>query len=237
MRPYFLSRDSYICFDHRYCVILDVQSDKYMAIARQTMEHLAPCLSGWPTEPTLNSTTPVSSEMASIADELLHRGTLTDQPDRGKPFRTQDIPRVFNSLLADCKSPPFRSTVPYAGAIVHSALSARYRLSRHSLLSTINAIITRRESRDHSSKQIDLPRARFLVEAFNRWLVLHSRPNACLLDSLSLLLFLARFEIFPFWVFGVISEPFHAHCWLQCGNTVFNDCMAHVSQYTPIMLV
>jgi hypothetical protein len=76
-----------------------------------------------------------------------------------------------------------------------------------------------------------------LISEFFAWRGFYSRPNACLLDSLSLLHFLARFHIFPSWVFGVIAEPFQAHCWLQWRDLVLNDSLPHIEGYTPIMLV
>lgn len=61
--------------------------------------------------------------------------------------------------------------------------------------------------------------------------------NACLFDSLTLINFLAYFGIFPQWIFGVRSDPFAAHCWVQQDGMVFNDSIEHVIRYKPIMVV
>jgi hypothetical protein len=66
---------------------------------------------------------------------------------------------------------------------------------------------------------------------------LFSHRDRCLHDSLALLEFLARYDIFPDWAFGVRARPFVAHCWVQHGDIVFNDTVEHVAGYTPIMVV
>ncbi len=66
---------------------------------------------------------------------------------------------------------------------------------------------------------------------------LFTSKSECLFDSLTLLNFLARYGIFPDWVFGVQARPFAAHCWVQLDEIVFNDTVEHVGGYTPIMTV
>lgn len=39
------------------------------------------------------------------------------------------------------------------------------------------------------------------------------------------------------WVFGVQTWPFEAHCWLQVGDTVLDDAAERVGAYTPILAV
>jgi Transglutaminase-like superfamily len=79
---------------------------------------------------------------------------------------------------------------------------------------------------------------RQLVDIFGRLRVfLFSHNEECLHDSLALLEFLARYRIFPGWVFGVRARPFVAHCWVQYEDIVFNDTVEHVAGYTPIMVV
>ena len=49
--------------------------------------------------------------------------------------------------------------------------------------------------------------------------------------------FLAAEGIQPDWVFGVKTEPFDAHCWVQHGDVVLNDAPDRVRQYSPILVV
>mgnify|MGYP003945544373 CR=1 FL=1 len=59
----------------------------------------------------------------------------------------------------------------------------------------------------------------------------------CLLDSLSLLRFLARRGMPTNIVFGVTSEPFAAHCWVQAGDIVLNETLSEANAHTPIRSV
>ena len=59
----------------------------------------------------------------------------------------------------------------------------------------------------------------------------------CLLDSLSLLRFLSRRGLSANIVFGVTSEPFAAHCWVQAGDVVLNETLSDANAYTPIWMV
>jgi hypothetical protein len=85
---------------------------------------------------------------------------------------------------------------------------------------------------------LDADTVRPLVTAF-----VYLRPlfftskEACLLDSLTLVNFLAGYSVFPQWVFGVKTDPFYAHCWVQQGGFVFNDTPDYIRGFSPILVV
>ena len=56
-------------------------------------------------------------------------------------------------------------------------------------------------------------------------------------NSLTLLEFLAKYEVYPTCVLGVKMDPFAAHAWVQQGSMVLTDPIAHVKTFTPIMSV
>jgi hypothetical protein len=66
---------------------------------------------------------------------------------------------------------------------------------------------------------------------------LFTAHDKCLLDSLTLIRFLARRRMFPAWVIGVRTRPFAAHSWVQSAGLVLNDVHEHVRSYTPILVV
>lgn len=235
---YSLTTHSYICLDLQYCIFLDVRSDKYLAVGRQTIERLAPWLFGWSADagsPPPEKVLPL--DLADTVNDLLRRRVFTDLPQQGKAVRPQCIAHVTESMAEAIECPAFRSTLKLSASIVRSLVWARYRLSDQSLSSTIKAVAARRDPSRRSSAEPALSHVGSLIAAFNAWRPLYSRPNACMFDSLSLLHFLSQFNVFPSWVFGVISEPFQAHCWLQHGSFVLNDSLSHVTAYTPIMCV
>lgn len=59
----------------------------------------------------------------------------------------------------------------------------------------------------------------------------------CLLDSVSLVLFLARRALHAEIVFGVTYDPFSAHCWVQAGDMALNDTVGNTGVYAPIRRV
>lgn len=65
----------------------------------------------------------------------------------------------------------------------------------------------------------------------------YPRDYLCLFDSLALLEFLARRDVFPDWVFGVQVQPFAAHCWVQEDGILLNETYEYASQFTPIMSI
>ena len=67
--------------------------------------------------------------------------------------------------------------------------------------------------------------------------LLFSARNACLFDSRTMLELLYYHRIFPTWIFGVHTQPFQAHCWLQLGDLVVNDTVETVSRFTPILAI
>jgi hypothetical protein len=74
-----------------------------------------------------------------------------------------------------------------------------------------------------------------VIAAFKNLRPLYPRPYLCLFDSLALLEFLASYGSFPRVVFGVVADPFQAHCWLQEGNVVLDDDLERVGRYKPIL--
>lgn len=62
------------------------------------------------------------------------------------------------------------------------------------------------------------------------------KPN-CLLDSLTLSIFLARRGQRAHLVFGVKLDPFAAHCWLQTTDSILNDGADTVTAFTPVLVV
>lgn len=59
----------------------------------------------------------------------------------------------------------------------------------------------------------------------------------CLVDSLSMVTFLARRNLHASIVFGVTSYPFTAHCWVQAGELILNDAIGNTRAYTPIRVI
>jgi len=75
------------------------------------------------------------------------------------------------------------------------------------------------------------------VADFHRWAPYAPTSAKCLLRSFMLLRGLRRQGFDAYWVFGVRTWPFHAHCWLQCEDVVLDEQPDHVRAFTPILVV
>ena len=67
-----------------------------------------------------------------------------------------------------------------------------------------------------------------------RWLPLARR---CLPDGLALHELLCRHALAAQLVIGVRDQPFAAHCWVQCGDTVLSDPLETVAELTAILIL
>ncbi len=233
---YFLSRDAYVCAAGGYWIILDAERDRYLCLAEQPLRRAARCLHGWtPAGEAGLSREPHSSAADDLVQSLLSRGVLTDNPEKGKAFSgtcfeppTRELPRA--------RSSPRRADLlrSFPGFVRASAI-ADARLHLGSLLSTIQAVERRRLRYASRAAPVDDDRTAALLSVFRALRPLYPRRGICLFDSLALWEFLAPHRLLPHWVFGVIGDPFSAHCWLQMGSVVINDELERVRRYTPIM--
>lgn len=75
------------------------------------------------------------------------------------------------------------------------------------------------------------------ANAFN-----HVRPyipiaRSCVIDSVSLIRFLAKRGLSAQLVMGVACDPFSAHAWVQSGSLVLNDSVGSVQGHVPIRVI
>jgi Transglutaminase-like superfamily len=123
-------------------------------------------------------------------------------------------------------------------AFVVASVFAKFVLRFWRFERVVNRVAARNARHRDPARPFDLERARQLMDAFARLRVfLFSTREECLHDSLAVLEFLARHDLFPSWVFAVRARPFAAHCWVQHAGVICNDTVEHVSGYVPIMVV
>jgi hypothetical protein len=60
--------------------------------------------------------------------------------------------------------------------------------------------------------------------------------TTCLLDSLSLVTYLANHHLPAELIFGVTLSPFSAHCWVQFRHIVLNETVTGVAAHTQILV-
>ena len=238
-RPLFLQSHVFICQGKRHWVVLDVNRDKYLCIDRPQFEALGPSLKGWelPAAGPSGSDVAAASEAAvALANSLLALDILSDRATHAKDARP--TAHLLPTEAIDPDSPPSRrSSGPHAASFFLSSARASRELRRQRFQLIIEAVRARKNRNASRAGRPDFERTRSLVSVFERLRLFYPRSYLCLFDSLALIHFLARFHVYPDWVFGVNADPFEAHCWVQAGDVVLNDRVARVSAFTPIMHV
>jgi len=233
---YYLSNNCFICRAQRYWIVLNAKHDRYLCIAHADLTCIGRQLHGWKYECAMTEPPPesVRGENA-LLKSLKSGGIITSNPVDGKPFvETYCAPRE-TSLEGMA---PYVPKSPSSWCLVRFFLAcarADWHLRLNKISSTLAAIDRRRRKVGTSGASHDVARATALIAVFKQLRPLYPRPYLCLFDSFALLEFLASWRIYPHVVFGVIADPFQAHCWLQEGSVILNDELERVARYIPVL--
>ncbi len=239
MQPYLLAPHVYPCISGQHVVLMDLERDKYIAVL--PAQRLAGWVRGWPVGAVEGSSLPDNAGGApdALVSQMLAHGMLVSDPYIGKPAVPVATVRPQRSLVEfDLDLRP-RASAAQLWRFGRSCLRAQLALKLRPIQSIVETVRERKARRAPGGPQAADPvRLRSLVTAFGRLRPLfYTLRSACLLDSLTLLHFLSAEDIHPDWVFGVKTEPFDAHCWLQQGEVLLNDVPDRVRQYSPILVV
>jgi len=235
---YYLREHAFVCLADKYYVILDLLADRYLRVERQSFEALAPrnSLSSLVSaNPHERPSRELTVESRRLLSELIERGVLTEKPGKAQPRAVESVARPAESL-SDVWTPSLGLSLRYIFPFVTSLRAATAWL-KLPISQTVNGVTDRKRQRAYRSAPFDMDRARVLVSTFGQLRPFWNRKYLCLFDSLALLNFLAKYDLFPTWVFGVQSEPFAAHCWVQQNEVLLNDTVDRVSLYTPILAI
>lgn len=227
MEEYFLRSHVHCCRRGDAFVFLDLKQDDYTLVAGAGADALRALTDG-----NLDrSTAPPDDPLRELEEGRL----LTKDRTVGRTFATTDIELAVEPLLDFDAAPPAVRMVDVWNFTV-ACTTAAVRLRWHRLEHTV-ATVAERKAQHGTHDPMELERARHLTAVFNRLRSLFPANYLCLFDSLALIEFLARYELFPTWVFGVRLEPWAAHCWIQQGQFTFNEAVEEAASYTPIMAI
>jgi hypothetical protein len=233
---YGLSQHAYITIGDRYCILLDLHNDKYLALNRSELESEGRWLLGWAAAmPSIAEKSNRDEHCGSLVKELLSRGLLTS--DHYAKSVTASL--ISGSVRAISRSgrrrvAPWRRIIAFLAAAVRADLQLR-RLTIERTVRKVQELKHRLP--DASCVRCSERKLEELLTEFDTLRPIFPRDYLCTFDSLALLHFLAAHGILVDWVFGVRADPFCAHCWLQKENAVLNDTVEHVCTFDPIMCV
>ncbi len=233
---YYLSNNCFVCRAQKYWIVLNVKRDRYLCITHADLTCIGRRLHGWNYECAVAGPPPeFSPDENALLKALKSGGIITSNPVDGKPFVETDCAPRERSLEWTAahvlRNPPTWRLAHFFLACAR----ADWHLRLNKISRTLAAIARRRTKVGTSAASHDIARAQGLIAEFKHLRPLYPRPYLCLFDSLALLEFLASWRIYPYVVFGVIADPFQAHCWLQEGSMVLNDELERVARYIPVL--
>jgi hypothetical protein len=254
MQPYRLAPNVYACASDEGAVFLDLDKDTYLGIDPDQSRALSLVVENWLPQRTGEHiyTEQSASEALSFARVLCDRGLLAPTPpavDTGiaaaisdsSPHRHHRISqlRTVESELIPWEHMKWRHIRPsHVVRFLQSMLTAVLLLRCRRFSDVVNRARRRRAHRLNGPSQLHAPTARALLSSFFHIRAFFYAPKRrCLLDSITLLEFLAHYDQFPQWVIGVQITPFGSHSWIQHDAFVLNGTPPYVRAYTPILVV
>ncbi len=241
MARYLLSADCYVCVADQYAVFLNLTNDKYCALAPPDARALLGTVEGWcagaacavPKDRQRSET----QNCEKLVRNLLGERILTDDCQTGKAATPVVLTRAAASLAGAPRAVQ-RINAGHLANFVAAWLAATAMLRIFPLRLAVERVRRRKARQGSKTPPFDVDRAFQLMTAYS---ILRpnffSSVNACLRDSLTVVEFLARYQVFPTWAFGVRVNPFAAHSWVQDGDVVLNDDVKNVNKFTPIMTI
>jgi Transglutaminase-like superfamily len=236
---YFLSKDCFVCKLGSYWIILSARRDRYLCVAHADLASIGDQLHGWQDQSIVVPALPPTEAGANpFIESLISNAIITRDSTMGKSFAEPQYPVPERQMepaepIRQDKVSPLR-----IARFFLACATADWQLRTNALCRTL-ARVERRRLRAGSAPSVnnDVALALRLVGVFKSLRPLYPRPYLCLFDSLALLEFLAAYHLYPHVVFGVVADPFQAHCWLQDGATVCNDDLERVGRYRPILSI
>ena len=168
---------------------------------------------------------------------LLQNGLLVGDATQGKALRPVFVDAPKTSAVQNFDKPRLAIGPAHVWNFFAASLTASKDLRWGSLHRTVHKVETRKLAQARNVAAMDKAVVTDLFEIFRTLRPYYIRPYLCMFDSLALLHFLARYGVYPQWVYGVKLQPWGAHCWVQAGDLVVNDLVDNVRDYIPIMSI
>jgi hypothetical protein len=224
----YLSNDVYVCVTEGHGVFLDLKRDKYSAVMFPSQD-----------------AAPLTQKLAAQKEDLLKAGLLTTDPAGGRPIEGPPIEGVEGHIFGLDDQRAFGLTGEAAAGLkitlgeMWDFIIASWKASRdlkHKHIARIVEKVRRRKARA-GAQPLDLEKVRRLTAVYRRLRPWYPRKYLCLYDSLALVEFMARRNVYPLWVFAVQAQPFGAHCWVQNERLLLNEGSEYAGHFTPIMAI
>jgi hypothetical protein len=240
----------HVCSTVDGSVILDLKRDRYLGLGREDTALISTIVDAWPKAKWVSEDDEARSEMQvegraaraeALCSSLQTRGILIEAGGgRGRAQREppRDMRREWVSM-GDELDVDVQLTWRHVGNFAAAFAWSRLSLAVMPLWWTVRSM-QKRKARG-AVVVWDLPRVlevAGLIDAFRLMRpFVFAAEGRCLLHALVLTRFLGRYGFFPDWIFGVATQPWAAHSWVQWGDFLLDTNPEKVCGYTPIFAV
>lgn len=221
MTHYEIREDLSFCRIDGRPIFLDMRNDRYFCLSDEL-------------EIAFDAYTRHAESSRDVA-RLFEHNILTDTPP-SSVTRRHSIATASRSAL----EPPAADNPKYVHLLPEVLLTVcwvQLQLKTRRLHTILQDSMARRPASSPSRHRNNERRLLACANAFLRTRKLLPVNTCCLLDSISLVKFLARRHLSANIVFGVTNDPFTAHCWVQSGDVVLNDAVGNIRAYSIIQVL
>jgi hypothetical protein len=243
MAQYFMTPLIFTSATRRGVVLLDLKHNRYLGLSYSDASVLSKYAQGFPAldQPAESGALPRAEhpDRAAILETFLRRGIITVGPPRAEKIASSAVSlhgslvSIGDEITAQAVDPGRR-----VAAFLFSLLSSSACLRCLPLRFIVQHVYRRHAAAIANGYTFSVSRASALVDTFRliRPYFFLAKDN-CLLHALTLVNFLAHYGEFPLWVFGVNSDPWTAHSWVQQDHYLLDCNPESVCGLEPILAI
>lgn len=242
-RNYFLAPLIFISATRHGLVFLDLKRNRYSAVGSSDALKISKYLDGIPVLDTWRTASSdgrnAGSDDAELMNALLSSGIVTPTPSA--PCEIESTQIHLGGVLAsigDEITATSSVSLSQIGIFLYCLASSGIALRFLPFLGVIRSVHRRRGAALKVGYKFNLSRSSELVATFREIRPFFFLPkDNCLLHALTLVRFLAYHGEFPVLVFGIKTDPWGAHAWVQ-NECYLLDCnpekVCHLEQILGI---
>jgi hypothetical protein len=219
-----LTKHVHIAHVGRHTVFLDLQNDQYLCVHTERLQSI------------VNSPRDAESPNDPLYEELVQRQLLTQEASEGKAIAPAGAPKPVRDLPPAYGPAVIRSSPWMILRMLKYGYGADRLLKRADLSSAITQLLEKKRQ-IMAKKDLTTNHSEAWLRSALRARYYYPADRICLRDSHMLMHVLLDHGIDATWVYGVTTDPFSAHCWVQIGDLVVNDTAEQAQRYTPIMVI
>lgn len=240
MTIYYLHGHVYACLSSGEIIFLDAKQDNYYTLPFDESRYLRPLTRDryLIVNDIATQNEQEDARKKVVIKHLLDSGLLSTQKPEMPDFQ---IPKYLKTH-SDCSRAHFEvfhSVTPTAifnfiRAFTMSVIYTKFFGLYYTLRSTARHRVKSKKreqtwSEEHLQSTMQIFRH---IRTF-----FYTAKNQCYFDCSVLTRFLKYHGYDAKWVFGVKTDPFEAHCWVQVEGVVMSDWQLNIYRFTPILLV